>query len=923
MRPIKLTISAFGPYAGLTVLELDKLGENGLYLITGTTGAGKTSIFDAITYALYDKPSGEARDDSMLRSKYADAKTETFVELEFLYKGKCYRVRRSPSYLRPKQRGDGFTKQSASAVLTYPNGKVLDNQKEAVTKEIERIIGINRNQFLQIAMIAQGDFLKLLLSKTEERKAIFRQIFKTEKFERIQRKLKEDANRLEGSFKSTRARLLTYVGGIVCDESNTAACEEVARAREGLLTTELTVALLKRLIAEDEDAQKALETEIERISGELASVNENVGKATEYQKNVTALEQKRKALSTKRESFEHAARALDAEKEKEPECERLEIGIAAIETELGRYDAADALASEITALCARIKENQTRAEVTRAAVEKQEAALADDKKKMEALDGIEAQLERTHAEQTRVTEKKEALEHLSRELSERSLLCQRLCEEQAEYERLSSVAQALQSVYNAKNKAFLDEQAGLLASTLTDGTPCPVCGSLHHPSLAIASACAPTEAELKKAKGDCELALEKANKKSIACGTLKGQIDKMTEALQRRLSELFEDDSLEAATNRVKDALTETKAALDRLSKEVKQVSEMQKAKEALKNELPAKEATLENLRSTCQECETAIATDTATKNEKERQRLETQKGLQFPDKKEAREALSSLQAKKSALKTALERATTAFAAEKEALAAHEATIATLEEVVKVVCKIDPVKEGEKKRALEEQLSTHRKAKEALVARLHSNVRTLEHIETTAAQAMQLEAHYRWMSTLSETANGGLSGKEKIMLETYIQMSYFDRILRRANIRLRQMTNGQYELIRRKDTTDLRSQAGLDLDVLDHYNGTTRPVNTLSGGESFKASLSLALGLSDEIQSSSGGVQLDTMFVDEGFGSLDDDSLRLAVATLQELTEGNRLVGIISHVGELKARIDKQILVSKEPLGGSSCQIIV
>ena len=178
------------------------------------------------------------------------------------------------------------------------------------------------------------------------------------------------------------------------------------------------------------------------------------------------------------------------------------------------------------------------------------------------------------------------------------------------------------------------------------------------------------------------------------------------------------------------------------------------------------------------------------------------------------------------------------------------------------------------------------------------------------------------MNTLSETANGGLTGKEKIMLETYVQMNYFDRILVRANRRLQKMTGGQYDLVRRVDAANRQSQAGLDLDVIDHYNGTVRPVNTLSGGESFKASLALALGLSDEIQSSAGGIRLDTMFVDEGFGSLDDDSLRLAVATLQELTEGRRLVGIISHVGELKERIEKQIVVTKDHAGGSRCRIV-
>ena len=291
MRPTKLTISAFGPYAGIIVLDLDKLGESGLYLVTGTTGAGKTSIFDAITYALYDQPSGNTRDDSMLRSKYADPATDTFVELEFLYNGKSYKVRRSPEYTRPKNRGEGMTKQLAKAELKYPDGHIVDKSKKEVTKAVEQIIGIDRNQFLQIAMIAQGDFLRLLLAKTEERKAIFRQIFKTQKFEKIQNALKEEAKQLQGKFSDSRNRLLTYAAGIVCDEGNP-LYPNVKVAKEGTCTTEITVELIRKLIAEDETSQNELVSEMESLTKELAAVNENIGKAEEYKKNLESYERK-------------------------------------------------------------------------------------------------------------------------------------------------------------------------------------------------------------------------------------------------------------------------------------------------------------------------------------------------------------------------------------------------------------------------------------------------------------------------------------------------------------------------------------------------------------------------------------------------------------------------------------------------------
>jgi exonuclease SbcC len=242
--------------------------------------------------------------------------------------------------------------------------------------------------------------------------------------------------------------------------------------------------------------------------------------------------------------------------------------------------------------------------------------------------------------------------------------------------------------------------------------------------------------------------------------------------------------------------------------------------------------------------------------------------------------------------------------------------------VLASVCDIDLTKETEERARLTQHYANIREEMNAAHTRLHTNTQCLDRINDSAQKAITLEEQYRMVNNLSETANGTLSGREKIMLETYVQMKFFDRILHRANIRLRFMTNNQYELLRRKATDEHRSQTGLDLDVKDYYNGTLRPVNTLSGGESFKASLALALGLSDEIQSSAGGVRLDTMFVDEGFGSLDDESLKLAINALRELTEGNRLVGIISHVAELKTKIEKQIVVTKEISGGSRCEII-
>lgn len=922
MRPIKLTISAFGPYADLTVLDLDKLGENGLYLITGTTGAGKTSIFDAITYALYGEPSGSVRDDSMLRSKYASPATDTFVELTFIYNGKIYTVRRNPEYERPKTRGEGMTKQLAKAELHYPDGRIVDKSKKEVTKAVTEIMGIDRDQFLQIAMIAQGDFLKLLLAKTEDRKAIFRQIFKTQKFEKIQYKLKEEARQLYGQFADARKSLLTYAKGIECDSENPHYSEsELVKA--GILSTEQTIDLLKVLIQEDSENQKQIESNSSKISKELATVNANIGKAEEYAKNVKTFEQKQLELPKKAGAFDDAKKALDEEKKKQPERDQLDKDIASLEAELSQYDTVDTLEKDITVLTTNIETAKTKQTETQTSLGKKNAEIKDSREKIKTLSDAEAKKEKLEGEKSKLNDQQAKLEALQAALGDYDELCSEFKSKQAEYVSLAETAQEALDKYNAQNKAFLDEQAGILAKDLAEGAPCPVCGSAHHPNLATMSENAPTEAELKKSKKAYEDAQKKAEKKSVECGTLKGQVEASKTNIKKQITELIGAYEIENASDQIDEKLSSIRTSFLSLIDQIIAESGRIQEREKLEKALPTLEKDVETLGDNLKKYAETVTSTTATKKEKEAQLEALRKELRFASKTEANTELLSLNAKKNKLKKAFDDANAAFNDADKALSELKGELSALEEVVKQVCKIDLDAEKQKRNDLNTKSEAYKKVSETLASRLAANERCLENIEKTAEESQKLEAHYKWVNTLAETANGGLSGKEKIMLETYIQMNYFDRILVRANRRLQKMTNGQYDLIRRQDTTDLKSQAGLDLDVIDHYNGTMRPVNSLSGGESFKASLALALGLSDEIQSSAGGVRLDTMFVDEGFGSLDDDSLRLAIATLQELTDGNRLVGIISHVGELKAKIDKQIVVTKELTGGSSCKIVV
>ena len=921
MRPIKLTISAFGPYADLTVLDLDKLGENGLYLITGTTGAGKTSIFDAITYALYGEPSGSVRDDSMLRSKYASASTDTFVELTFIYNGKIYTVRRNPEYERPKNRGEGMTKQLAKAELHYPDGRIVDKSKKEVTKAVTEIMGIDREQFLQIAMIAQGDFLKLLLAKTEDRKAIFRQIFKTQKFEKIQYKLKEEARQLYGQFADARKSLLTYAKGIECNLENP-RYSEAELAKNGVLSTEQTIDLLNQLIFEDMKEQTQLEVDSQKLSQELAAVNSNIGKAEEYAKNVKAFEQKQLELPERAGAFADTKKVLDEEKARQNERDQLDKDIAALDAELSQYDTVDTLEKDIKTLITSILTADTKQKETQTTLDEKNAEIKDSREKIKELSDAEVKKEKLEGEKSKLNEQKAKLEDLQEALEAYNALCADFKSKQEEYVAMANTAQEALDNYNSKNKAFLDEQAGILARNLEEGAPCPVCGSTHHPRLATMSENAPTESELKKSKKAYEDAQKKAEKKSVECGKLKGQAEASETNIKKQIAELIGACEIETASDQIDEKLFGIRTSLLSLIDQIIAESGRIQEREKLEKVLPTLEKDIETLGDNLKKYTETVTSTTATKKEKEAQLEALRKELRFASKTEANTELLSLNAKKNKLKKAFDDANAAFNDADKALSELKGELSALEEVVKQVCKIDLDAEKQKRDDLNTKAEAYKKVSETLASRLASNERCLENIEKTAEEAQKLEAHYKWVNTLAETANGGLSGKEKVMLETYIQMNYFDRILVRANRRLQKMTNGQYDLIRRQDTTDLKSQAGLDLDVIDHYNGTTRAVNTLSGGESFKASLALALGLSDEIQSSAGGVRLDTMFVDEGFGSLDGDSLHLAIETLKELTDGNRLVGIISHVGELKEKINNQIIVTKELTGGSNCKIV-
>lgn len=1097
MRPLKLTLSAFGPYAGRTELQMEQLGSAGLYLISGDTGAGKTTLFDAITFALYGEASGSSREPGMFRSKYAGPETPTEVELIFSYGGKVYQIRRNPEYLRPARRGGGQTLQRAEAELTLPDGRLVTRVRE-VNQAVKEIIGLDYQQFSQIAMIAQGDFLKLLLADTRERQGIFRDIFHTGPYQVFQEKLKGEAGKLRTECDRARSSVAQYIQGIQCPEDSPLA-SRAEQARSGELPAAEVQELFSELLQEDEEGRKALEAETGKLDRELEEVHALLAQAEERKKAEIRLQETEKSRKSVCEKLALAEQMVEEEEKKKPLREELSRKAAVLRGELPRYEeleeqrkvcrqqeqeAEEAAGKQRQAeveLEKQIRELQERKEEQasleqsgeRAGQLKLERQQAENRKRQlrdlaeqvrqrntlkdaleqagreaeqlrrncleldrqreqltaeaetlgkefQSLEDAAGEKEKLSGERTRLERELGELGRLRDALDEYGISREKLEAARAAYRRAAERAEEAGQVYRSRNRAFLDEQAGILAETLAEGEPCPVCGSREHPAPAEKSLEAPAEVQVEEARAAFEKAQELAEKASRQAGELKGSVLAQEETLLEQMKPYGEPSAPEQAGEQLKAAEEIRRKSLTRLETAEKEnreklarreqlrrkqqeqeqrrekrekekdrasrrLQEAEGRKKNLEGQLEGQEDSLDRgfrelgahlsheeaeeflaeesrradrelvrLGQLLQEEETKLARKKELSTlipEKEREKERTEKqisqwkqkraeaesrsllageqaerlkaGLTWESREQAEQQIRSFQAEGQTLEKALEEAKENRDTAARNLSALEGRIRQLRELLEQSGEIDGSVQENRKVLLTEQREELLRAQKVLHARTTANRQALFHMEQRSAELQKLEEKWAFVQSLSNTANGNLAGKEKIMLETYIQMTYFDRIIRRANLRFLVMSGGQYELKRRREASGSRSQSGLELDVIDHYNGTERSVRTLSGGESFQASLSLALGLSDEVQSSAGGIRLDTMFVDEGFGSLDEESLQQAVRALSSLTEGNRLVGIISHVGELKEKIDRQILVKKDREGGSRVEILV
>lgn len=918
MRPLKITMSAFGPYAGKVTLDMQKLGKSGIYLITGDTGAGKTTIFDAISYALYGEASGNYRENTTLRSKYASADTPTFVELEFEYNNEIYKINRNPEYPRLNKRGEGFTKQSANAELVMPDGSVITKIKE-VSAKVEEIIGINKNQFSQIAMIAQGDFRKLLNCETNERSKIFRKIFKTEPYHNIEIKLSSLFNELKRNREKEKSGIEQYINQLKCNENDTLSLE-LERAKSGDVLIEDVIKLAGEIINKDTLEYTKTQKNIESINEEIEKINSNIKlyenqEATKkaYAKASAKLEE----LKTKRNECEKAYKSAEAQRERLDDLTRK---INLINSKMPKYDELKSLENSIKERTQSFEKSNNLLKLKQQEITLLEKEIDEKSKALEEVKGADLLVQKLTVQKEEINKKAEALKELKTEID-------RCKTEQKNLKNAQSFAKsaldeygALENEYNQIYIAFFNEQAGIIADGLKDGEPCPVCGSTSHPNLARKSENAPSQADVESAQNLVKKAQEKADKARDTASALKSRFDEIAANVKSSAKKLFgTDDNVFDDYNSNINAL---KKEYDCTLALLKTANEKLSLYKKLDKEIPKIQEKQKSLSDEISTLNTQKASDEAFISENTKRVTSIKSELDFESADLAKDKLKEYTNLSNDIKNAIEKSKNDFDDIKSKYDTQKGTKASLENALKEFKEIDLASLNEKSLKLNEYKKDIDETAKSLYSRIESNKLLVDNISEKRDILKGYDDKYVWLKALSETANGDISGKEKITLETFVQMTYFDSIIRKANIRLLTMSDGQYELVRRSDAETLKKNEGLALDVIDHFNASSRSVSTLSGGESFMASLCLALGLSDEIQSSNGGIKLDTMFVDEGFGSLDGEALDRALSALTSLSQGNRLVGIISHVDALRDRIDNKIVITKDRTIGSNAQII-
>lgn len=923
MKPLKLTMSAFGSYAGKNVIDFTGQ-QQGIFLITGDTGAGKTTIFDAITYALYNQTSGGERNGNMMRSQYAQPETETYVELEFLYRGQTYRVRRNPDYKITKTLKNGKIREQKvphSVELTLPDGTVFPEKKNATDAKIIEILGLTADQFSQIVMIAQGDFLKLLYTKSDERKMIFSKLFRTDIYWKIQENLRRKSMEMDEriqendrAFEQEKSRIIPL------PESEELPLDELVERLRERLKDALKEQNLCRANVEELNKKITKYEEINKLFVSLEKIRQT-GKE---------LEARQAESKERRQQIENARKAdkvLVAEQQNLRQQQEVEQSAQAI------AKMTETLAND-QEMFETLKTQQQEAEA------KQKREAADIQKKMLALEqsfpSYEA-LQNARSEEQQAKKVWEDLGKISEEsfhkkkagiaaLKEQQKRQEQVVEQtKKNWEQTSLSASESAKHYEHMYEAFLKEQAGILAENLSAGCPCPVCGSTVHPDPAKLSDHAVTELEVEQAKKTRAAAEEKRDLAYAAFEAEKTEKQKLAQAVEKEEADfvlaqtIAKQQRKEAEQNyvslqKIAEQIRE-KLVYPSLAEAKKQYAAMQKALEAAEQEIAKKRQKVSELaeamntlkgQKLAEEENQKTAKKLAVKTEKEYAKLLEKSGF-------VSEETYHLAILPERSRSKLEREEKEY--ESQCLR-QQSEQKLLEKQVSGKTYTDTTELNEQLKAEKQALKETEKTYMELHTAYENDRSVLQNCAVYLEKGKKLESEDQVIKSLSKTANGRLSGSAKIDFETYIQRQYFKQIIHEANKRLLTMSNHQFILkLKEEANTGRKTNEGLDLSVYSLVTDSERDVKTLSGGESFLAALAMALGLSDIVERSAGAIHPDMMFIDEGFGSLDAQSRQQAIEVLAELAGDSRMVGIISHVTELKEQIDRKLVVSRTDKG--------
>lgn len=923
MKPLKLTMSAFGSYAGKNVIDFTGQ-QQGIFLITGDTGAGKTTIFDAITYALYNQTSGGERNGNMMRSQYAQPETETYVELEFLYRGQTYRVRRNPDYKITKTLKNGKIREQKvphSVELTLPDGTVFPEKKNATDAKIIEILGLTADQFSQIVMIAQGDFLKLLYTKSDERKMIFSKLFRTDIYWKIQENLRRKSMEMDERIQ----------------ENDRAFEQEKSRIMPLPESEELPLdELVERLRERLKDALK--EQNLRRANVE--ELNKKITKYEEINKLFVSLE---KIRQTGRELEARQAESKERRQQIE-NARKADKVLVAEQQNLRQQQAVEQSAQAIAKMGETLADDQEMFETLKTQLQeaeaKQKREAADTQKKMLALEqsfpSYEA-LQNARSEEQQAKKVWEDLRKTSEEsfhkkaagiaaLKEQQKRQEQIVEQtKKNWEQTSLSASESAKHYEHMYEAFLKEQAGILAENLSAGCPCPVCGSTVHPDPAKLSDHAVTELEVEQAKKTRAAVEEKRDMAYAAFEAEKTEKQKLAQAVEKEEADfvlaqtIAKQQRKEAEQNyvslqKIAEQIRE-KLVYPSLAEAKKQYAAMQKALEAAEQEIERKRQKVSELaeamntlkgQKLAEEENQKTAKKLAAKTEKEYAKLLEKSGF-------VSEETYHLAILPERSRSKLEREEKEY--ESQCLR-QQSEQKLLEKQVSGKTYTDTTELNEQLKAEKQALKEEEKTYMELHTAYENDRSVLQNCAVYLEKGKKLESEDQVIKSLSKTANGRLSGSAKIDFETYIQRQYFKQIIHEANKRLLTMSNHQFILkLKEEANTGRKTNEGLDLSVYSLVTDSERDVKTLSGGESFLAALAMALGLSDIVERSAGAIHPDMMFIDEGFGSLDAQSRQQAIEVLAELAGDSRMVGIISHVTELKEQIDRKLVVNRTDNG--------